>query len=183
MATRAPVGQGMAIDVVDETDRPIGRIRRGDALSRGVNFRTVHMFVCDRARERLLLQHIPKHRERHPGYWGSSVAGYLYAGETYLQGAERRLGQELGIDTSAVRLFECGKTSMTDINSRKFVTLYLVFHDGPFHPDESHIASLRWLDVTSVEEVVRTGELEFTPTFRAVWKLFCITSCSDEHGI
>src|SRR5436305_161713 len=74
------------IDRVDDQDRPIGVIERGRALEEGVNFRTVHVFVFDH-QGRLLIQQLSQTRERHAMQWGSSVAGYLHAGESYEDGA------------------------------------------------------------------------------------------------
>jgi isopentenyldiphosphate isomerase len=66
------------VDVVDERNEPIGVIPRAEVFSAGVNFRTVHVLVFDHEGE-LLLQRLSPERERHPGLWGSSVAGYLRA--------------------------------------------------------------------------------------------------------
>ena len=66
-------------------------------------------------------------RERHPERWGSSVAAYLYAGESYQEAAQRRLWEELGLEGPLRRI---GKTRMADERSLKFVELYTLL-DGP----------------------------------------------------
>ena len=69
------------IDRVDETDRAIGNVARGDVLRVGANFE--QCTSSSSTGERLLLQHLAPTRERHPERWGSSVAAYLHAGESY----------------------------------------------------------------------------------------------------
>src|SRR5947209_14765344 len=87
----------MLIDTVNKVDQVTGTIEKAAALDAGVNFRVVHVFVFNDKGE-LLIQQIPQGK-RHAGMWGSSVAGYVYSGESYEQAALRRLRQELGIDT------------------------------------------------------------------------------------
>jgi isopentenyl-diphosphate delta-isomerase len=87
----------MLIDTVDKCDQVVGTIEKSAALRAGVNFRVVHVFVFNED-DLLLIQQIPGGK-RHAGLWGSSVAGYVYSGETYEAAARRRLAQELGIDT------------------------------------------------------------------------------------
>ncbi len=105
------VSEEMVIDVVDQNDSPVGMIRRNEVFTRRANFRVVHDLVFNQRGE-LLVQQLASTRTRHPGYWGSSVAGYIFAGESYEAAARRRLGEELGI--YGVPLNYIGKTSMED---------------------------------------------------------------------
>src|ERR1700747_2339042 len=86
------------IDRVDPADRPVGKVRRGEVFEKRAGFRVVHVFVFDWEGQ-LLLQQLGRHRDRNPLKWGSSVAGYLNAGEDYLEAAQRRLREELRLET------------------------------------------------------------------------------------
>ena len=86
----------MLIDQVDDHDRPIGAIPRSSVFSMKAGFRVSHIFIFNESKQ-LLLQRIARNRERHPGYWGSSVAAYLFSGENYIAAAVRRITKELGI--------------------------------------------------------------------------------------
>lgn len=85
------------IEVVNEANEPVGTVPRAEVFDRGANFRTVHVLPFN-ARGDLLLQQLSSHRERHPLSWGSSVAGYLHAGEDYVTAARRRLREELALE-------------------------------------------------------------------------------------
>jgi isopentenyl-diphosphate delta-isomerase len=155
------------IDWVDDEDHPIGRVPRGNVLQIGANFRTVHVFVFHDGE--LLLQQLAPTRERHPERWGSSVAAYLHAGESYEHGARRRLWEELGLEGSLARV---GKTCMEDERSLKFVELY-TFLDGPAEIHEpDHIAGLRYLDHEELERAIADSPENFTPTFLHVYRYF-----------
>lgn len=162
-------GPDMVIDTVDPTDRPTGTIQRKQVLSAKQGFRVVHAFILDDV-DRLLLQQLSRHRERHPLYWGSSVAGYVFSGETYDQAIRRRLAQELGL--ANVNPAPHGKTAMRDEASLKFIQLYTLHHNGPFRPDESHIEQLEFVSIDQILEMRATGTRRFTPTFLHVLDFF-----------
>jgi isopentenyl-diphosphate delta-isomerase len=155
------------IDWVDEEDRPVARVARGEVLELGANFRTVHVFVFHDGQ--LLLQQLAQIRDRHPDRWGSSVAAYLYAGEDYEHAARRRLWEELGLTGDLRRI---GKTRMEDEESLKFVELYTLL-DGPAQIREpDHIAELRYWRHNQLREAIAARPERFTPTFLHVYRYF-----------
>lgn len=159
----------MLIDAVDHADRPIGTIQRNKVLSSRQGFRVVHGFIFDES-DKLLLQQLSRDRERHPLHWGSSVAGYLFSGETYDQAIKRRLAQELGLIGQTPTRY--GKTSMKDEGSLKFIELYTLSSGGPFTPDRHHIEQLEFVAVQHIAMMRLSGERQFTPTFLHVLDFF-----------
>lgn len=158
----------MTIDVVDDRDRVIGSARRDEVLRRRLGFRVVHVFVFNSKGE-LLLQRLPA-TARHPGTWGSSVAGYLFKGETYERAAKRRLQQELGIDPPP--LHRAGVTTMDDSGSLKHITLFHAHHDGPFRPDLDAIADLTFFGLNQLTIAITAGTISPTPTLRRILVAF-----------
>jgi isopentenyl-diphosphate Delta-isomerase len=158
----------MLIDVVDDRDHAVGTVPRESVLERGDNFRTAHVFVLDE-RDRLLLQRLAPKRPRHPNRWGSSVAAYLFAGETYEAAARRRLLEELGLE---VPITQIGKAEMVDERSLKFVTLYGARSATPRNEEPGEISALVYRPLDWIaNEIQRRREL-FTPTFLALFERF-----------
>jgi isopentenyl-diphosphate delta-isomerase len=163
------VNEAMLIDRVDQSDAVIGPIERRRVFELKANFRVVHVFIMDR-QGRLLLQQIPPGAKRHPHSWGSSVAGYVFAGEGYEEAARRRLEQELGVPDAELQFF--GKVPMDDAGCTKFIALFTAQHDGPFLPVPSHIAALEFVPFGEIAEMKRRGERAFTPTFLLLLNFF-----------
>jgi isopentenyldiphosphate isomerase len=159
------VNERMLIDAVDRTDTPIGTVRRRDVFELQSNFRVVHDLVFNR-RGDLLLQQVAETRTRHPGYWGSSVAGYVFAGESYEAAAKRRIRQELGIRSASLDFV--GKTSMDDEGCRKFIAVFSTTRNGPFKFDRTHIERLEFLPIRAIHRLHAAGLRKFTPTFLRV---------------
>lgn len=165
----ATVSESMVIDRVDRRDQPVGTIRRSEVFARGTNFRVIHIFVFNHKTE-LLIQQLASDRSRHPGYWGSSVAGYMFTGESYEVAARRRLTEELGIKEA--RLNFVGKTSMEDEGCTKFIGLFSAVHEGPFDFDHTHIQRLEFLPLRIIDELRGTHVRRFTPTFLKVLSFY-----------
>jgi isopentenyl-diphosphate Delta-isomerase len=161
----ARVDQSMVIDAVDPEDVPVTTVRRSEGFEIRAIFRGVPDLVFD-SRGQLLLQQIANTRTRHPGYWGSSVAAYLFAGESYRAAAERRLAQELGVCNTPLDYI--GKTSMEDVESKKFIAVFTAKHDGPFAFDTNQIQRLEFLPIRVIHEFYKNGARAFTPTFLKV---------------
>jgi isopentenyl-diphosphate Delta-isomerase len=161
------------VDWVDEADRPVTRIERGRVFEVGAKFRVVHIFIFN-SRGELLLQQLGRERERNPLKWGSSVAGYLHAGEPYADGATRRLREELGMETPLVKH---GSISMQDHSSTKFITLYKTqAAEAPQVLESSHIESLRFWNLDELQEEISRDPEQFTETFRYVFRFYQATS-------
>ncbi len=159
----------MVIDTVDQADSTVGHVRRADVFREHANFRVAHVFVFNSAGE-ILLQRLSVTRDRNPGRWGSSVAAYLFASESYSEAARRRLREELGV--SARALVRIGKTEMVDDGCLKFIALFQSTSDGPFHFDRSHIDSLEFVPVADVGKMIEQGSRRFTPTFVRVFEFY-----------
>jgi isopentenyldiphosphate isomerase len=163
------VSEDMVIDTVDDRDVPTGTIKRGEVLQSHANFRVVHIFLFN-LHDDLLIQQLSTSRERHPGEWGSSVAGYLFAGESYAAAAQRRVLQELGIRQTGLRYY--GKTSMSDAGCKKFISLFVGASEGPFRFDREIIAQLDFLPISAINTLRQRGERTFTPTFRHLLEFY-----------
>jgi isopentenyl-diphosphate delta-isomerase len=156
------------IDLVDDRNEPVGVIRRRDVFRVRANFRTVHVLVFN-SRSKLLLQRLAATKERHAGQWGSSVAGYLHAGEKYEEAAQRRLREELGLSTP---LAEIGITRMEDEGATKFVGVFTTTANHPQNAAPDQIAEIRFKPLLAVEQDIRVHPDNYTETFRHVLKFW-----------
>jgi 8-oxo-dGTP pyrophosphatase MutT (NUDIX family) len=163
------VSEDMLIDVVNDSDTPVGKLKRRDVFTVHANFRVAHVLVFNFQRE-LLIQRLALTRHRHPGYWGSSVAGYLHADEDYETAAIRRVREELGAVNP--RLEPLGKIDMYDQGCHKFIGIFEAIENGPFTYDGVHIDRLEFLPVSAIQILVSSGARLFTPTFLRVFDFY-----------
>jgi isopentenyldiphosphate isomerase len=175
----ADVSERMTIDVVDGSDDVVGKTKRSRVLPEGLNFRTVHVLILNEEQDKILLQQPSRKRKRHSGYFGSSVAGYLFSGESYEEAAVRRTPQELGVEIDQADLHACDKQPMEDKQSIKFVQLYILVNEGPFPVDTDHVQSIKWMEIPLVNERMQSDSMRVTPTFKHVWNMFTKTDYNN----
>ena len=164
-----PDAASMTIDVVDRLDQPVGTMPRAAALGSGRGFRTAHVFLLD-GEGRLLLQQLAPGLARHSGRWGSSIAGYVRSGETYVAAARRRLGDELGVRDAELR--ELVKLAIPEEGAHKFTTLFVANRTGAVTPDGSVISAVRWAESKSLERELAEEPARFTPTFTRLFEVY-----------
>jgi isopentenyl-diphosphate Delta-isomerase len=143
---------------VDGLDDPIGVVRREDVFAEHVGFRRA-LAPAGRARA----------RQRSPLKWGSSVAGYLFAGESYVAAATRRLREEIGLETPLQKL---GATRMQDEGAMKFIELFVTTAEVARIEEPDHIEALEFVSLVSIDDRLRADPEAFTETFPVVYRLF-----------
>jgi isopentenyldiphosphate isomerase len=163
------VSENMILDQVNQADVPIGHVRRSDVFAEHAGFRVAHVLVFNSTGE-LLLQRLALSRKRNPGAWGSSVASYLFASESYEAAATRRFGEELGVTVPPLTFL--GKTEMLDDGCLKFITVFTTRSDGPFRPIRSQIDDLKFDLPVRIERMIADGNRPFTPTFTHVFGFY-----------
>lgn len=142
----------MNVDVVDDDNVPVGVTDREQVLDEGRNFRTAHGIFQD-ASGKFALQRLMSSHPRSPGKLGSTVAGYLYSGESY-DGAIARISKaEIGIVPP--NLVALPILPMMDKSSKKFVKIYFGFAgSGMFLKDSqtSHMEFYNWSRLLDMAE-------------------------------
>ncbi len=148
-------------DVVDSENRVIGQATRGEVHAKGLLHRSVHIWVFN-SRGELFLQKRAMTKDENPGYWDSSAAGHLNAGEGYRTSAHRELMEELGI-SGELRFFmkfpACRETYWEHVET------YLCTTDQKITINPMEISEGRFWPIPDLKESVCSHPGQFTSTF------------------
>jgi len=154
-------------DVVDEQDRVTGQMPRREVHRLKLRHRAVHLLVVNRAGQVFLHQR-SKTKDLFPGYWDSSAAGHVGAGEDYDGTAVRELEEELGCrpERPPQPLF---KIEAREETGQEFVWVYRVDAEGPFtlHPDE--IERGGWFTPAEIDRWLVERPEEIAPALLYLW--------------
>jgi len=154
------------LDVVDENGIPAGEVvARAVAHAEGIRHRTAHVWIA-RKKENgfdILLQKRSMEKESFPGYYDTSSAGHIPAGEEPLPSALRELQEELGITASEEDLQYVG---MFHIGYEK------EFHGKPFKDNEVTRVYVYSKPVNEKELILQASEVDEVRWFNLeeVWK-------------
>lgn len=116
-------------DLVDERDRIIGVVRRGEAhRNPALIHRSVQTLVFDGA-GRALLQLRSARKDLYPGYYCASASGHVIAGDSYEATAGREMVEELGVSAALIPLRVLLVRSPIET---EMTGLFIARSDGPF---------------------------------------------------
>lgn len=161
------------MDVVDEADRVVGRVPRGEIRRANLRHRSVFILVFDR-RGRLLVHRRTPLKDVYPGLWDVAVGGVVASGESYADAARRELQEELGIVDAP--LTHCFRFVYEDAANKLNGAVYRAEFDGPLRLQEEEIAAVEWIAPASMRELQRRRS--FCPDGLVVWRRYC-ESASD----
>jgi isopentenyl-diphosphate delta-isomerase type 1 len=152
-------------DVVDSEDRVTGQATRGEVHAQGLLHRSVHILVFNSQGE-LFLQKRAMTKDENPGYWDSSAAGHVNAGEGYRTSAYRELMEELGI---SVELQFFMKFSASRDTLWEHVESYLCTTDHKITINLTEISEGRYWPILELKETIRKRPGLFTSTFQLLF--------------
>lgn len=139
------------VDVVDADDRVIGRATRAEVRAQKLRHRATYILVFN-ARGQLFVHQRTATKDVYPSHFDVAVGGVVGAGESYDQGAQRELAEEIGV-TAAPRPIL--KFQYEDAANRVNCRVYSCAYDGPLRLQAEEIVSGEWLDLDVVLERAR----------------------------
>ena len=142
------------LDIVDAKGRPTGEtVSREEAHRKGIRHRTAHVWVVRdiNGKKQILLQKRSRIKESFPGFYDTSSAGHIPAGEEPLSSALREMEEELGIVASADQFHYAGMFH---------IEYEMVFHGKPFHDNEVTFVYVYREPVEADKLTLQESELE-----------------------
>jgi isopentenyl-diphosphate Delta-isomerase len=147
----------------------IGQLSRREVHRQKLRHRAVHLLVVNRGGQ-VFLHKRSMAKDKFPGYWDSSAAGHVGAGEDYDGTAVRELEEELGCrpEKPPQPLF---KIEAREETGQEFVWVYRVEAEGPFtlHPGE--IERGDWFTVAEIDRWLEERSQEIAPALLYLWPL------------
>lgn len=152
------------LDVVDEHNQIIAQATRGEIHAQGLRHRAVHILIYNKKAE-MFLQKRSMIKDDFPGYWDSSAAGHVDAGESYDQCLHREVKEELGIDLKEQpkKLFMLEATPETGM---EFCQVYKAILEGPFVLDKDEIDEGRWFSEEEINNCLIADDQGLTPSIK-----------------
>lgn len=165
------------IDVVDENNNIIGDAPREGIHNTKLKHRSVHIFLFD-TKGNLWLEKRSSNTDTFPGYYNSSAAGHVRKGESYLEGANREIEEELGLkDTNpeSVHMLEA-----SDATENEFVAFFIV--RSALKPKvHEYTDKLLLFSLPEVDRLIGSGE-KFVPIFISLYRWYKNNINTKESG-
>jgi len=146
------------VAIVDRQDRVVGAAPRHLMRSERLIHRASYILVFNDQGD-LFIQKRTIDKDVYPGYWEVAAGGVVLAGENYEQSAAREIAEELGL--TDVALHYRFQHYYEDQEIRVWGAVFTCQHNGPFHLQRSEIEEGRFVDLRTLDDLVR--KKPFTP--------------------
>lgn len=157
--------------LITEQDEPIGLMEKQEAHVAGVLHRAFSVFIFNHKGE-LLIQQRAFEKYHTPGKWTNTCCSHPREGETYEEGASRRLQEEMGFTCPIEHQFnfiykaDVGQGLTEHELDHVFKGVY---NEEPvINPEE--VAAYKWIDFDELQQDVQNNPEEYTPWFRIILK-------------
>jgi isopentenyldiphosphate isomerase len=158
------------LSVVDENDCIIGTCPRHIIHATGLRHRAVQILIFNEQGQ-LFLQKRSMKKDLNGGFWDTSAAGHVDAGEDYDVSAVREIEEELGISAGHTLelLFKLPASAAIGM---EFIQVYRCIHNGPFMLAVDEIDEGGWFSVVEISERIAADDPLLTETFKTIWRQF-----------
>lgn len=148
------------LDVVDKSDKIIGKASYKEIYDKLLLHRIVHVFIFN-DRDEIALQLRSKHKGFCPQHWSTAVGGHVRSGESHEEAALREMEEEAGVRTNLSFLRKDLYTSKNydgrgDL--KKILTTFKAFHNGPFKINPKEVEKIEFFNVERIQQMIDRGE-------------------------
>ncbi len=159
--------------LVDENDKPIGEMTKGDAHDGGGVLHRAFSVLLFNDKGEMLLQQRAAEKRLWPLYWSNSCCSHPRVGETMEFATSRRLKQELGINCKGLNLlykFQY-EASFGEVGSEnELCYVYIGETDENISVNPTEIADWRFISIPDFEKELAQSPERFTPWFKMEWE-------------
>lgn len=157
--------------LITPDDEVVGLMGKMDAHVNGILHRAFSVFLFDKE-GRMLLQKRSSNKYHSPNQWTNACCSHPRSGETYLESAQRRLQEELGISCELSEKFyfiykaDVGEGLWEHELDRVFVGNY----DGEFQLNPEEVSEVRYISLEDLEKEMLEKPENFTEWFKIILK-------------
>ena len=157
--------------VVSENDEILGLMEKMNAHENGILHRAFSVFLFNDNGE-MLLQKRASGKYHSPNQWTNAVCSHPKIDETYLDGAQRRLKEELGITTDLTEKFSFIYKADVGQNlwEHELDHVFTGNYEGNFALNEEEVSEIRYISMQQLDEEMNANPEKFTEWFKIILK-------------
>jgi len=157
--------------LVNRNDDVLGLMEKQQAHINGLLHRAFSVFLFNEKGE-MLLQKRASEKYHSPGQWTNAVCSHPRNGETYLEAANRRLKEELGIATELSEKFHFIYKADVGGNlwEHELDHVFTGNYDGKFNLNKDEVSEVRYISMENLDKEMTDHPEHFTEWFKIILK-------------
>ena len=157
--------------LVSEKDEILGVMDKMQAHENGILHRAFSVFLFNDKGE-MLLQKRAADKYHSPNQWTNAVCSHPRMGETYMEAAQRRLKEELGIETPITYRFNFLYKADVGQNlwEHELDHVFTGNFEGEFKLNEEEVSEVRYISIDELDKEISANPENFTEWFKIILK-------------
>jgi len=155
--------------LVNPADEVLGLMEKQQAHINGLLHRAFSVFLFNDKGE-MLLQKRASEKYHSPNQWTNAVCSHPRDGETYLQGAKRRLKEELGIEVELSEKFDF--IYKADVGGglweHELDHVFTGYYNSDFNLNKSEVEEVRYISMENLDKEMSESPEKFTEWFKII---------------
>jgi isopentenyl-diphosphate delta-isomerase len=153
--------------LVNERDEQTGTIAKMEAHRKALLHRAFSIFIFNSKGE-MLLQQRAMGKYHSPGLWTNTCCSHPRPGEEVEKAAQRRLKEEMGIDTQLHKAFDfIYRTEFENgLTEFEFDHVYTGVFNGPLYPDRQEVHDYCYRSMEDIEYDLQRRPEKYSAWFR-----------------
>lgn len=155
--------------LVSENDEVLGLMEKMQAHQNGILHRAFSVFLFN-ANGEMLLQKRAAGKYHSPNQWTNACCSHPKPGETYLEAANRRISEELGIQTTLTKKFHFIYKADVGQNlwEHELDHVFTGNFEGEFHLNPKEVSEVRYISMDNLEKEMKNNPENFTEWFKII---------------
>ena len=159
--------------LVNDKDEVLGLKEKIQAHREGLLHRAFSVFVFD-SQSRLLLQRRSRKKYHSGGLWANTCCSHPREGETYLEGAHRRLREEMGMTCNLVHAFYFIYEASLDngLREHELDHVFIGYSDKDPIINTNEVDSFKWIDLRELKVNIAQKPEQYAIWFRIIFEKY-----------
>lgn len=155
--------------LVNAADEVLGLMEKLQAHENGLLHRAFSVFIFN-DEGKMLLQKRAAGKYHSPGQWTNAVCSHPKDGETYLNGAKRRIKEELGIEVDISEKFHFIYKAKVGANlwEHELDYVFTGIFQGEFNLNPQEVEEVRYVTMPDLESEMNSHPENFTEWFKII---------------
>ncbi len=156
--------------LVDELDTEIGTMEKMEAHEKALLHRAFSIFIFNDNRE-MLLQQRAFSKYHSGGLWSNACCSHPKPKEDILVAANRRLKEELGIETTLTKIFNFTYKAEFEngLTEHEFDHVFIGSYNGSINSNDDEVEDYAFVPLDALEKTMQENSEAYTEWFKIVY--------------
>jgi isopentenyl-diphosphate Delta-isomerase len=156
--------------LVDELDTEIGVMEKIEAHEKALLHRAFSVFIFNDKKE-MLLQQRAFTKYHSAGLWSNACCSHPKPKEDVLAAANRRLKEELGIETTLTKIFNFTYKAEFDngLTEHEFDHVFIGSYDGVITSNDDEVDDYAYVPLDALEKTMKQNPEAYTEWFKIAY--------------